>query len=82
MSTKEKLRKKLLAGKSDKNFDFTELCTCVQHLGFSMRRGRGDHAVFDKEGVPEIITLQPSRDGKAKPYQVRLIRAIVEKYRL
>jgi predicted RNA binding protein YcfA (HicA-like mRNA interferase family) len=71
-----------MGGKSDKNFSFKELCTFVQHAGFKLRQGGGSHSNFHKEGVVEIVTLQPSRDGKAKPYQVRLVRAIVLKYRL
>jgi predicted RNA binding protein YcfA (HicA-like mRNA interferase family) len=82
MSTKEKLRKKLLDGKSDKNFEFDELCTVVQHLGFISRARKGGHTVFHKEGISEIVNLQPTRDGKAKPYQVRQIRDIVLKHQL
>jgi hypothetical protein len=82
MTTKEKLREKLMGGKSDKNFSFKELCTFVQQVGFTLRRAGGSHSVFHKEGVVEIITLQSSRDGKAQPYQVRLVRAIVLKYHL
>lgn len=82
MTTKEKLRKKLMDGNSDKNFGFEDLCTFVQQVGFTLRGTKGSHSVFYKEGVVEIITLQPSRDGKAKPYQVRLVRAIILKYHL
>ena len=82
MTKKEKLREKLVGGESDKNFSFKELCTFVQQAGFTLRSGRGDHSLFFKEGVTEIINLQPSRDGKAKPYQVREIRGIILKYQL
>jgi hypothetical protein len=82
MTTKEKLREKLMGGKSDKNFTLKELFTFVQQIGFKLRQGGGSHSLFHKEGVTEIINLQPSRDGKAKPYQVRQIRVIVLKYRL
>lgn len=37
--------------------------------------------VFSKEGVEEIINIQPT-GGKAKPYQVKQVRGIVLKYRL
>lgn len=82
MTTKEKLRKKLMDGKSDKNFSFEELCTFVQQVGFTLRGLKGSHSVFYKEGVSEIINLQRTRDGKAKPYQVRQIRDIVLRYHL
>jgi hypothetical protein len=37
--------------------------------------------VFWRAGVEEILNLQP-RGGKAKPYQVRQVRAVVAKYGL
>ena len=82
MTTKEKLRKKLLSKKSDGNFGFGELCTFVQQIGFTQRGGKGGHVVFHRDGVIEILNLQPTKDGKAKPYQVRQIRDIVQKYNL
>ncbi len=33
------------------------------------------------DGVPELINIQP-KNGKIKPYQVKEIRTIVEKYRI
>jgi hypothetical protein len=82
MSKKQKLREKLLSRTSDKNFDFGDLCKVVQQIGFTQRGGKGDHVVFHKDGVIEILNLQPTKDGKAKPYQVRQIRGIVLKYHL
>jgi hypothetical protein len=39
------------------------------------------HRIFSKEGVEEIINIQP--DGaQAKPYQVKQVRDIMVKYRL
>ena len=35
-----------------------------------MRVKRSSHHIFTKEGVEKIINLQ-TKDGKAKPYQVR-----------
>lgn len=44
-------------------------------------RVRGSQHVLRMEGVEEKINLQ--RDGaKAKPYQVRQVRAVLVKYRL
>ena len=53
----------------------------VFHLGFN-ERIRGDHHIFFRENVAEIVNLQPLADGKAKAYQVRQIREIVVRYRL
>ena len=44
-------------------------------------RIRGDHHIFVREGVEEILNLQP-RGGKAKPYQVKQVRSVVVKYGL
>ena len=71
---------KLLSGRSDANIDFNDLISLLQILGFS-ERIRGDHHIFSKEGVEEIINLQP-RGSKAKPYQVRQIRGIITTYKM
>ena len=44
-------------------------------------RIRGDHHIFTREGVEEILNLQPIQ-RKAKPYQVKQVRAVILKYRL
>jgi len=52
----------------------------VRKLGFK-ERIRGDHHIFTKEGVPEIINIQ-QKGSKAKVCQVRQIRDIILKYKL
>jgi len=52
----------------------------LSHLGFSERK-KGDHHIFYKEGVENIINLQPLGDGKAKAYQVKQVRGIIFKYK-
>lgn len=47
-------------------------------LGFE-ERVRGDHHIFVKENIAEIINLQP-KGSKAKPYQVKQVRSILTKY--
>ena len=49
-------------------------------LGFQ-ERVKGGHHIFWKEGVVEILNLQP-KGSKAKPYQVKQVRAILLKYKL
>lgn len=44
-------------------------------------RVRGSHHLFSKSGIEEIINLQ-SQGSNAKPYQVRQIRLIIQKYKL
>lgn len=52
----------------------------LERLGFR-RRMKGDHHIYVKEGVAEILNLQP-RKTKAKPYQVRQVRAVLVRYKL
>ena len=81
MAKREKLKEKLLSGEHDNNFDFNELCTVLLHLQFTERKGKGSHRIFTRQGVEEIINLQPA-GKKAKPYQVRQVRQIVIGYSL
>lgn len=72
---------KILSGLSDKNIRFEDLTRMLARLGFDCRI-KGDHHIFSKEEVAEIINLQPLKDGKAKPYQVKQVRGLILKYKL
>jgi len=72
------LLQKVLSGRSDANIRFTELLGLLQALGFAGRI-RGDHHIFWKDGIHEIINLQP-KGASAKPYQVKQVRSILLKY--
>jgi hypothetical protein len=76
-----KLLAKILAGTSDQNVSFDELVTLLRHLVFQLRIV-GSHHIFSREGVTEILNLQPRRDGTAKPYQVKQVRQVITRYRL
>lgn len=52
-------------------------CGLLTRLGY-LEHIKGDHHIFRIAGRREIIDIQPQRDGKAKPYQVRQIRAILK----
>lgn len=52
----------------------------VHRLGFA-ERIRGSHNVFSREGIEDRINLQES-GAKAKPYQVKQVRAVIVKYGL
>lgn len=75
----EKFRAAVMSGRSDQNIDFADLCTWLKRLGFAERIS-GSHHIFTHEGVAEIINLQPGEGGKAKPYQVKQVREIIDKY--
>ena len=80
MGKLEKLRSKILSGASDENVSFTELRKLLRRLGFE-ETIRGDHYILTKDGVDEIINIQP-KGSKAKPYQVKKIRNLIVKYEL
>jgi hypothetical protein len=75
-----KTLEKVLRGTADANIRFGDLCALLQHLGF-VERIRGDHHIFTREGVAEILNLQP-RGGKAKAYQVKQVRGVLTSYGL
>ncbi len=80
MNRQERLRRRILDGRSDTNVRFDELRSLLVNLGF-VERVRGSHHIFRKTGVAERINLQ--RDGShAKPYQVRQVRQLIVKYQL
>jgi len=80
MSKFDKLILKLLSGNADKNFDFNDIVLILERFGFT-NRVKGSHHIFYKEGIEEIINLQPL-DNKAKPYQVKQVREILIKHKL
>src|SRR5712691_9707561 len=71
---------RILRGNADGNIRFGDLCALLHHLGFA-ERIRGDHHIFTREGVAEILNLQ-ARGGKAKAYQVKQVRGVVLSYGL
>lgn len=80
MSTYKKLLGDILRGNSDANISFSQMCHLLKRPGFE-ERIRGDHHIFTKEGVVEIVNLQP-KGSKAKPYQVKQVRHAIVKYKL
>lgn len=80
MSQYEKLLLAVLSGTRDKNILFTDLQTVLDRLGFQCRI-KGDHFIYTRDDVEEIINIQPV-GNKAKPYQVKQVRNIILKYQL
>jgi len=75
--------KKLLAEltESPKNIRFERLCRIAEYFGFRFRGGKGSHRVFVHPQIPEILNFQDA-GGKGKPYQVRQLIKLIEKYGL
>ncbi len=80
MSKADKIREKVLLGESDANIDFDDLRKLLNSLGFT-ERTKGSHHIFTRNGVEEIINIQP-KNSKAKAYQIKQVRNVILKYRL
>ncbi len=80
MAKYEKLLDRILRGTSDANIAFADVRHLLKRLGFA-ERIRGDHYIFSRDGVEEILNLQPN-GAQAKPYQVKQVRGIIVRYRL
>ena len=82
MTRHAKLPARLLSGTADRAFRFDDLSALLRHLGLDERQRSGSHHIFSRDGVLEILNLQPRGGGGAKPYQVRQSRDVVLKYGL
>lgn len=80
MGRSAKTLDRILRGTSDTSIRFDARCRLLERLGFT-KRVRGDHHIFTREDVEEILNLQP-RGSLAKAYQVRQVRNVIVRYRL
>ena len=72
MSSKKKLLEKIMNPDKTGNVTFEEATKLLSH----------SHMVAWHEKIPEIINIQPGPNGKAKPYQLKQIRTIINQYNL
>ena len=80
MAKPAKTIERVLRGTADANIRFDDLRQLLICLGFD-ERVRGDHHIFSKDGVEEILNLQP-RGTLAKAYQVKQVRNVILRYAL
>ena len=80
MSRYQKLLQHILIKKGDANVPFDGLCQLLCRLGFE-ERIKGDHHIFSRAGVDDIVNLQP-QGAMAKAYQVKQVRDLVLRYGL
>ena len=76
---KRKLLAKVLSG--SKNLRFNEVILLVEAFGFRASRVKGSHHIFVHPDLSELVNLQEVV-GKAKPYQVKQLMELVERYNL
>ncbi len=74
-----KLLQKALS--SPANLRFDEASALARAFGFHLSRVSGSHHIFAHRGVRELVNLQEVT-GKAKPYQVKQLLELVERYNL
>lgn len=61
-----------MEGRNDSNFAFDDLCTLLAKLGYTARKTKGSHIIFQRGS--SFLNLQPAAGGKAKSYQMRQVR--------
>jgi predicted RNA binding protein YcfA (HicA-like mRNA interferase family) len=66
---------------SPANLRFEEACALAHAFGFHLSRLKGSHHIFAHPDVRELVNLQEVK-GKAKPYKVKQLLALVEGYNL
>ena len=64
------------------DLSFRDFSSLLEGFGFRLDRVRGSHQVFVHHNITELLSVQPRKDGKAKPYQVRQFLKLVEAYDL
>jgi hypothetical protein len=80
MGKTRKTLEAVMRGTSDANISFKDLCKLLKTLGFT-ERVRGDHFIYAKPQIEEILNLQPI-GALAKAYQVKQVRTVILKYKL
>lgn len=79
MNRRQLLRR--LLGGDVRNVAFADLQRLTEGFGFQLARVSGSHHVYVHPTIAELINLQAYR-GEAKPYQVRQLLRLVERYAL
>jgi len=70
-----------LASGAAVNVVFSDALRLAEALGFAVLRISGSHHVLARPGIPEQLNLQ-DRQGQAKPYQLRQLMSLVQRYDL
>jgi hypothetical protein len=76
-----KIRIALLDSAKDYGHRFGDVVKFLEATGWKMRI-KGSHHIFARSGVPFLLNLQSEPGGKAKAYQVRQVRQVLEKFKL
>ncbi len=63
------------------NIKFNDIVILMESFGFMLDRINGSHHIFKHLDISVLINLQKVKD-EVKPYQVRQLLKIIEKYNL
>jgi predicted RNA binding protein YcfA (HicA-like mRNA interferase family) len=77
---RRRLLKRLLSG-AVANVPFADLADLVRGFGFHLERVSGSHHIFVHPDLAELVNIQNVR-GEAKPYQIKQLLRLVERYNL
>jgi hypothetical protein len=78
MPDHEKIQAALLDSAKDYAHRFADVVAFLGRSGWK-RRIKGSHHIFTRPGVPFLLNLQPEKNGKAKGYQIRQVRQVIER---
>ena len=67
--------------RSPASLRFGEMVRLAEAFGFREARQQGSHHIFIRPDVKELVNIQDVH-GMAKPYQVRQLLKLVERYNL
>jgi predicted RNA binding protein YcfA (HicA-like mRNA interferase family) len=79
MAKLKKILAKVLSG--SKNIAFEDFVRLVEGFGFLLSRVSGSHHIFVHDSVKELVNLQNVK-GQVKPYQVKQVMELIERYNL
>jgi predicted RNA binding protein YcfA (HicA-like mRNA interferase family) len=80
MSRKKKLLQR--AQNNARNLRFQDFCTLMTYFGFDLVRERGSHRIYQHPNLPDVMNVQPKKDGKAKAYQVEQFLKLLDEHNL
>ncbi len=77
----QKTYNNVISGKSDNNINFNDFRNLIVDLGFDFIRQNGSHIQYFNREIKAFMNIQ-SDGSKAKGYEVRQFRKIIQKYGL
>lgn len=79
LSRDDKLLAAIRQNPNDVRFD--DALRAATLIGFEKKGGAGSHQTFAREGEVVQLNFQNTKNGKAKPYQVKQLIAMMDLYK-